>query len=404
MAAPGFLFAAGQRMPTTQLERKYLGSSETPQLQLSRARGSFVFDTAGRKYIDFIMGWCVGNFGWANPQIVRAAQRYAGPDYAYPEWSYAPWGELAELLASITPGRLMRSFRATGGSEAVELALQAALVHTGRRGFVALEGSYHGNTLGTLSIADSGNREKYGNLLSFCHRIAIPLDEKALDRIETRLKRRDVAAFIMEPISMNLGVLIPDAPFMTQLQKLCRRYGTLLVMDEVACGFGRTGRIFASEHFDIEPDILCMGKAITGGVLGLGAMITTEEVGESLAEDGSLWSTFGWHPRSVAVAIATVRYLTRHRKKLLDNVATMSDYFRSRLSQMEFETPASINILGLAIGVDFEDEKYADKVAARCRRRGLLVAAQDTGIMLIPALNIEYEVAEKALDLLEQSI
>lgn len=391
-------------MAATRQERKYLGSSETPELQLSRAQGSFVFDVAGRKYIDFVMGWCVGNFGWANPEILRAVERYTGPDYVYPEWSYAPWGELAQLLASIAPGRLTKSFRATGGSEAVELALQAALVHTGRRAFVALEGSYHGNTLGTLSIADSENRKKYKNLLPFCHKIDTPLDEKALDKIETRLKRRDVAAFIMEPVIMNLGVVIPDARFMTQLQKLCRRYGTLLVMDEVACGFGRTGKIFASEHFYIEPDIMCMGKAIGAGVLGLGAIITTEEVGESLEEDGSLWSTFGWHPRSVAVAIATLRYLTRHQKKLMNNVATMSDYFRGRLSQMECENPASINIIGLAIGVDFDDEDYANKVAGRCRRKGLLVAPQDTAILLIPALNIEYEVAEKALDIFEDSI
>jgi acetylornithine/succinyldiaminopimelate/putrescine aminotransferase len=391
-------------MPATRLETKYLGSSETPELQLSRARGSFVFDAAGRKYIDLVMGWCVGNFGWGNPEIVRAVQRYAGPDYVYPEWSYAPWGELARLLASIAPGQLTKSFRATGGSEAVELALQAALVHTGRRAFVALEGSYHGNTLGTLSIADSENRRRYENLLPFCHKIDTPLDEKALDKIETRLKRRDVAAFIMEPVSMNLGVLIPDARFMTQLQKLCRRYGTLLVMDEVACGFGRTGKIFASEHFNIEPDIMCLGKAIGAGVLGLGAMMTTEEVGESLEEDGSLWSTFGWHPRSVDVAIATIRYVTRHQKKLFENVARMSDYFRVRLSQMEYKNPASINILGLAIGVDFDDEDYANRVAARCRRKGLMVAPQDTGILLIPALNIEYEVAEKALDIFEESI
>lgn len=404
MPEPGFLFAHGIHMPASRQERTYLGSSERPQLQLSRAQGSFVFDSAGRKYIDFVMGWCVGNFGWANPQIVRAAQRYTGPDYVYPEWSYAPWGELAQLLASIAPGRLRTSFRTTGGSESVELALQAAQVHTGRRGFVALEGSYHGNTLGALSIADSENRRKYENLLRFCYRVPPPLEETALDRVETRLKRRDVAAFIMEPVSMNLGVLIPDARFMTELQKLCRRYGTLLVMDEVACGFGRTGKIFASEHFDIEPDILCMGKAITGGVLGLGATIMTEEVGESLEEDGSFWSTFGWHPRSVAVAIATVRYLTRHQKKLLGNVARTSEYFRRRLSEMDLDDSTSINILGLAIGVDFDDEDYAESVAGKCRRKGLLVAQQDGGILLIPALNIERVVAEQALDILEQSL
>ena len=378
--------------------------SETPDVQVSRSKGSFLFDAKGRKYIDFVMGWCVGNFGWGNPEIVRAAERYRGPDYVYPEYSYKPWGELARMLASLAPGGLTKCFRATGGSEAVELALQAALLHTGRRKFLSLEGSYHGNTLGALSIADSENRKKYKNLLPNCHKIETPLDSHALGKIETRLKRRDVAAFIMEPISINLGVLIPDRGFMTELQRLCRRYGTLLVMDEVACGFGRTGKIFASEHFDIEPDIICLGKAITGGVAGLGATITTEEVGKSLEEDGNIWSTFGWHPRSVAVAIATLRYLVRNKKRLLDNVDRMSLYLAERLLGMDFERTPSLCVKGLAIGVDLGDEDYASRVEEKCRRKGLLVVSQDESILLLPALTIDRAVAKRAMDILEASI
>jgi acetylornithine/succinyldiaminopimelate/putrescine aminotransferase len=378
--------------------------SETPDVQVSRSKGSFLFDAKGRKYIDFVMGWCVGNFGWGNPEIVRAAERYRGPDYVYPEYSYKPWGELARMLASLAPGDLTKCFRATGGSEAVELALQAALLHTGRRKFLSLEGSYHGNTLGALSIADSENRKKYKNLLPNCHKIETPLDSHALGKIETQLKRRDVAAFIMEPISINLGILIPDRGFMTELQRLCRRYGTLLVMDEVACGFGRTGKIFASEHFDIEPDIICLGKAITGGVAGLGATITTEEVGKSLEEDGNIWSTFGWHPHSVAVAIATLRYLARNKKKLLDNVDRMSLYLAERLLGMDFERTPSLCVKGLAIGVDLGDEDYASRVEEKCRRKGLLVVSQDESILLLPALTIDRAVAKRAMDILEASI
>jgi acetylornithine/succinyldiaminopimelate/putrescine aminotransferase len=308
------------------------------------------------------------------------------------------------MLAALAPGKLAKCFRATGGSEAVELALQAALLHTGRRKFLSVEGSYHGNTLGALSIADSENRQKYPNLLPNCHKIDTPLDAKALRKIETQLKRRDVAAFIMEPISINLGVLIPDRVFMKELQRLCNRYGTLLVMDEVACGFGRTGKVFASEHFDIEPDIICLGKAITGGVAGLGAMITTEEVGESLEEDGNIWSTFGWHPRSVAVAIATLRYLTRNKKKLLDNVDQISLYIVERLLVMDFEEMPSLCIKGLAIGVDLGDEDYATRVAEKCRRKGLLIVSQDESILLLPALTVDRAVAKRAMDILEASI
>jgi acetylornithine/succinyldiaminopimelate/putrescine aminotransferase len=391
-------------MSATASEKRYLGMTESPQVQVARAEGSFLFDAKGRKYIDFVMGWCVGNFGWANPEIARAAQRYRGPDYVYPEYSYKPWGELARMLAALAPGKLTKCFRATGGSEAVELALQAALLHTGRRKFLSVEGSYHGNTLGALSIADSENRQKYKNLLPNCHKIDTPLDANALRKIETQLKRRDVAAFIMEPISINLGVLIPERVFMKELQRLCNRYGTLLVMDEVACGLGRTGKVFASEHFGIEPDIICLGKAITGGVAGLGAMITTEEVGESLEEDGNIWSTFGWHPRSVAVAIATLRYLTRNKKKLLDNVDQISLYIVERLLVMDFEKKPSLCIKGLAIGVDLGDEDYATRVAEKCRRKGLLVVPQDESILLLPALTVDRALAQRAMDILEASI
>jgi 4-aminobutyrate aminotransferase-like enzyme len=156
--------------------------------------------------------------------------------------------------------------RATGGSEAVDLALQAAMFHTGRRGLLSLEGSYHGNSLAGLSIGASDNRERIKNLLPHCGKIAPPFDAKAVRRIEQRLKRRDVAAFIMEPISINLGVLIPEKDAIRRVRDLCRRYGTLFIADEVASGFGRTGRLFACKHFDLDPDMLCVAKAMGGGL------------------------------------------------------------------------------------------------------------------------------------------
>ena len=387
-------------MSATSLENKYLGMSETPAVQVKRAQGDFVYDSRGKKYIDFVMGWCVGNFGWGNPQIVRAVQRYNGPDYVYPEYSYAAWGELARLLASIAPGNLTRSFRATGGSEAVELALQAAMLHTGRKKFVALEDSYHGNTIGAMSIASKENREKLSNLLPYCHRIPTPLDEHALERLKSALKGRDVAAFIMEPVSMNLNVLIPEKSFMKEAQQLCRRYETLFVMDEVACGFCRTGKVFASEHFDIRPDIMTMGKAITGGVAGLGATIMTEEVADSLSEDGNIWSTFGWHPRSVVAAIATVTYIKRRRRQILQHAAELSEYFRATLSSMSFRGYSAVNILGLAIYLNVGDEDYAEEIQKKCQRKGLLLVTQEDGLLLIPAVTVDRQVAARAMEIL----
>jgi adenosylmethionine-8-amino-7-oxononanoate aminotransferase len=387
---------------TTGAERRHLAREDDPEIEVARADASYVYDARGRRHIDFVSGWCVGNLGWNHPALERSAARFKGPDYVYPGHSYKPWTELARLLASIAPGKLAKCFRATGGSEAVDLAMQAAMIRTRRRRFLSLEGSYHGNTLAAMSVG-SGDRSKIPNLLAGCDKIRPPLDARALERIEARLKKRDVAAFIMEPVSINLGVLVPEGGFLTQLRRLCTRYGTLLVFDEVATGFGRTGKVFATEHFDVQPDMLTLAKAVSGGLGGLGAMIATAEVASAMERDGTFYSTYGWHPRSVHVALATVRYIVGHRERLLGGVARTGAYFHDRLARFSFGADAKIRILGLAIGIETQG-KYASRVKDKCLRRGLLVSAEASGLLLLPALNIERQVAAEGLDILEACV
>ena len=390
-------------MPPRKRGQRHLGEQGDDEFSVARGKGSYLFDTRGKRYVDFVMGWCVGNFGWGDPELERRIARYRGPDYVYPDYRYPPWEELAGLLSRIAPGDLTKCFRATGGSEAVELAIQAAMLHTKRHAFVSLEESYHGNTFGAMSVAGSEYREKFPRLLPNCHKIKPPLDENALDRIETRLKRRDVAAFLMEPVSINLGVCVPRPGFMEGLRALCTRYRTLLILDEVACGFGRTGRIFASEHWDAEPDIMCVAKAISGGVAGMGAMLATAAVGKMMEAKGEFYSTYGWHPRSTDVAIASLRRIIRDKRKLLAHVAATSDYFRERIGAIEFGSKVTLNMLGLAIGLHFDDDDYGDGLAERCRRNGLLVASQSGDVLLLPALNIDRRTASRGLDILAQS-
>ncbi|MGE4063671.1 MAG: aspartate aminotransferase family protein [Rhodospirillaceae bacterium] len=365
--------------------------------------GPYLTDARGKRYLDFRSGWNVGNFGWNNRLLAEAVRTFQGPPYVYPEHRYEPWFELAALLLDLAPRRLQRCFRATGGTEAVDLALQMAMRHTGRREFIGLAGAYHGNSIAAMSIGADADSRKELNLLSGCHQVDAPVNEKAVGKIETLLKRHKIAAVILEPVSLNLGVRIPEAGAMSRVQELCRRHGALFIMDEVACGFGRTGKIFASEHFDLDPDILCVAKAITGGYAPMGAVLASAPVAKSMAEDGEFYSTFGWHPLATHVAIANVRAITRNKKALLRHTAALSAHFEARLRTMPFKVEPRLNVIGLAIGVSLEDESYAKRIRAKCQDNGLLMAGDD-GLSLFPPLTLDHDTADEGLDILEDCL
>jgi 4-aminobutyrate aminotransferase-like enzyme len=364
--------------------------SDADPVQVTRAEGSYVFDVSGRKYIDLFMGWCVGNFGWGHDEIKESIAAFKGPAYVAPQYLYEPWVELAELLTEITPGNLSKCVRTTTGTESIEAALQLARAYRRRDKFLAVEGSYHGNSIAVTSMSDGG-------------KISLPLNSKAADRVETQLKKREYAAFIMEPIICNLGVHVPEIEFMRRVRELCNKYETLLILDEVACGFGRTGRLFASEHFGVSPDIMCMAKAITDGHVPLGATITTKKVLKEIGDDFTFYSTFGWHPLAVDAAITNIKYIKRHQTAILANVGELSDYFSRRLSAMSFKSAATLHIKGLAIGVQFEDAQYADKLGGKCRDGGVLLSTQDDFVLMWPALNMDLATAKRALDIVEES-
>jgi adenosylmethionine-8-amino-7-oxononanoate aminotransferase len=386
-------------MNLKQRDRKFLARESDPEdVEVARTAGNFIFDTRGRKYIDFLAGWCVGNFGWGGEHIPARASR-TRVDYVYPDYLYEPWVELAELLAELTPGKLQKSFRATGGSEAVDIALQIAMAYTKRRTFVSIEGAYHGNTIGGVSIGSSEERETYPNLLAKCVKLKPPLSGRAVERLERILERGDVAALIMEPISLNLGVLIPDPEFMQTAAALCRRHGALFIADEVASGFGRTGRLFASEH-GLEPDILCVAKAISGGFAPLGATLTTARIADALKGKAGFYSTYGWHPHSVNIAIANLRWLRKNAERVLRHVQELSAYFEQRLGTMA----DTVRIRGLAIAADLEENRRATTVAERCRKKGLLLTTAGACLTMFPPLTMDLATAKAGLDIVAASL
>jgi adenosylmethionine-8-amino-7-oxononanoate aminotransferase len=378
-------------------------NEESPPLTVARTDDHYLIDPQGKRYLDFLSGWNVGNFGWDNRLLEEAVRTFDGPPYVYPQHRYQPWFKLAALLIDLAPGRLKQCFRATGGTEAVDLALQMAMRHTGRREFIGLTGAYHGNSIATMSIgADADSREEL-NLLSGCHQIDTPIDKKAVGKIETLLKRSKIAAVIMEPIAMNLGVNIPEVRAMADIQALCRRHGTLLVMDEVACGFGRTGKLFATEHFNLSPDILCLAKAITGGYAPMGAVLATASVAKTMRKDGEYYSTYGWHPLATHVALANLRNIARNKDALLSRIGALSARFEARLRAMPFKHEPELNIIGLAIGLSFDDDSYAERIRKKCQKNGLLVAAEN-GLSLFPPLVLDDATADEGLDILENSL
>lgn len=384
-------------------DKAYVGRDNPPvPIEITKADGSFLYGPQGERYIDFIMGWCVGNLGWGRKEIQKRLKAFDGPDYVNPYYIYKPWVELAQRLAEITPGNLKKSFRATGGTEAVEIALQAAMAYTKRNKFVSLEGSYHGHSIGAMSIGDSGFRKYYSNLLPGCHKIQAPLNANTAKEVERILSKKNVAAYISEPIVCNLTVEIPHEEYFEIVQGACKRYGTLFIIDEVATGFGRTGKLFASEYYSLQPDIMCMAKGITGGYGGLGVTMMTDEVAKSLP---SFYSTYGWHPLGVEAALATLDILISQEEKIMEHVGHMSAYFKDGLERMNYRYEADIRIKGLAIGIRFQKKGYATDIVKRCAEKKLLLSdSGEYGLTMFPALNISKQTAKEGLDIFQSCI
>jgi 4-aminobutyrate aminotransferase-like enzyme len=392
-------------MKTKEKDRKYFGrGSEALDLDLTKAKGSLIYDEKGKKYIDFLGGSGVGSLGWDNEEIEGEIRKNDRPSYVYPHFYYEPWTELAKLLAEITPAHLTTSFRTTGGSEAVEAAIQMAMMYTGRKKFISIEGSYHGNTIAAISLGASSKHSSFPNLLPGCEKIETPLDDKALEVIEEKLKNKEVAAFIMEPVICNLGVVIPSSNFMEKLDDLCKKYGTLLIMDEAITGFGRTGKLFATEHYNIKPDMICMAKAMSAGHAGIGAVIITDEIADKVEEEVGLYSSYGWHPISVDASLATIKYLRSHREELFRNVSKIGQIFKEKLGDIKFKNGAEIRIKGLAVGVDVKEEEYATNIKENSLKQGLLMNTEGSSLVFFPALNIDRETVLEGLEILRFSV
>ncbi len=381
-------------------------SPEPMGLVVERARGASVYTRDGRRFIDFLAGIGVNNVGHAHPAVVRAVQEQAGRylhAMVYGEYVLEPQVRLAELLASVTPRGLEVVYFTNSGTEANEGALKVAKKWTGRRKLVAFDRSYHGDTHGSLSVTGrSVYRDPFLPLLPGVE--LLPFGETgALERID-----ESVAAVITEPIQGEGGVRVPPEVWLPALRRRCTETGALLIFDEVQTGLGRTGKLWAGEHWGVQPDLLVLAKALGGG-MPLGAFIGTREVMACLSRDPALShvTTFGGHPVCCAAGLASLRVILD--EELAPRAEARGSEIRRRLRALgeQYGGVAEVRGRGMLIGVELESAERTRRLAEGAFERGLIVGwtlHSDCVIRLAPPLNIGDEELELGLTALEESL
>ncbi len=362
-------------------------SPEPLGIVVARARGTKIWDASGREYLDLLAGMGVANVGHAHPEVVRAIEAQIRSYLhvaVYGEMVQQPQVELARRLADITPSELSVVYFTNSGTEAVEGALKTARKFTRRARFLAFEGAFHGDTFGALSVGGNTIYQRpFAPLVPGVELLPFG-DTAALARVDS-----SVAAVIVEPVQGEGGVRIPADEFLPALRQRCSAVGALLICDEVITGFGRTGRLFACEHWQVVPDILVLAKALGGG-MPLGAFVGRPEVMRTLSVDPPLAhvTTFGGHPVSCAAGLAALEYLLRER--LPERAARVGAAW---LSELEALTRGSCRVRGkgLLMALEFDSPEVTRRFVTRCFEGGLILnwtLHRDTVVRLAPPLTI----------------
>lgn len=349
-------------------ERLLAPTSTNPvALEIDYAKGTILFDKSGKQYYDLIAGIGVASLGHQHPAVIRAVEtqmRKHAHVMVYGEYIQDSVSELAAELTSLLPQKLGCVYFVNSGTEANEAAMKLAKRITGRHEIIAFKKGYHGNTQGSMSVSgNEAKKRRFRPLLPGVRFIEFnnPAD---ISKISTK-----TAAVIMEPIQGDAGVVIPDHSFMTALRAKCSETGTQLIFDEVQTGIGRTGKLFAFEHFGIEPDILTLAKGLGGG-LPIGAFLSSYENMQLWAEYPMLGhiTTFGGNPVSCAAAQAVLS--TLKKESIIQNVDQKGALFEKLLQHRAVK---EIRRKGLMIAIELEDEAKVDKAITLAREAGVII-------------------------------
>ena len=416
--------------------RRYVITSCVKKLEpivVSEGRGATLKDLDGKEYIDCFSGISVVNAGHCNPKVVEAAKRQLDKLIHCCAYVYhtAPVAELAEKLAGIAPRNLRKTFFSNSGAEAIECALKIGRKFTKKHEIVSLMYSFHGRTLGTLSVTGQAGRRRYsmGPYLSdiafapapYCYRCGLGQQypecdlqcAKMISDVIDFSTSGDVAEFIAEPILGEGGIIVPPKEYFNVVKKILDERGVLFIVDEVQTGFGRTGAMFGIEHYGVAPDIMCLAKGIAGG-LPLGACMTRDDIGDAF-EPGDHLSTFGGNPVSCAAAIANIQYMID--EKIPEQAASKGEYLSKRLNELKdrHDLIGDVRGKGLMFGVELvrsqKDKSPATEETGRirdlCREMEVLIGhggVKGNVLRLQPPLIISREQLDKAVDTLQECL
>lgn len=370
-------------------------------LEVDYARGSYIYTKDGRKFLDMIAGVAVNNIGHNHPRVVEAIHKQVDRHLhvmVYGEFIQDAPLEFAEILTDLLPTTLNSVYAVNSGTEANEAALKLAKRVTGRQEIISCYGAYHGSTHGSLSVsANESKKAPFQPLLPKVSFIQHNVVED-LDKITEK-----TAAVIIEPIQGDAGVRSASKAYMNALRNKCNETGTQLIFDEIQCGMGRSGKLFAFEHFDVHPDILTLGKALGGG-MPIGAFVSSKDKMDLLSHDPILGhiTTFGGHPVVCAAAAECLRILGSID---YNQVEKTGDFIESHIKK--HQAVHAIRRQGLMFAIDMESEDLVAKVVDSCLAQGLIsfwFLSHPNSFRLSPPLTLSMEEAKEAVEIITQAL
>jgi putrescine aminotransferase len=370
-----------------------------------QGEGCLLRDIYGREFIDCLGGFGIFALGHRHPKVIDAVKAQMDRLALHSQWMMNPVAaDAARRLADITPGNLRKTFWCSSGTEAVEGALKLARLYTRKKKFISTINSFHGKTMGALSVT---GRELFRQpFLPLLAATFVPYgDAESIDKAIDD----ETAAVILEPIQGEGGIIVPPDDYLPAVREICTRREVLLIFDEVQTGMGRTGRLFGCDHSGVAPDIMSLGKALSGGVIPCAAFHTTDEIFAAFHPNPFYHtSTFGANPMATTAAAATIQTLQDER--LVENSAAMGEHFMAGLKRLEEKFPRIIRDVrgrGLLIGVEIVDAKVGESIAQRMFDRNVLIAYtlnKPEVIRIEPPLIITRSLIDVALERFEESL